>query len=517
MEDRCNIDVILGLINNRENKNVDFKEKIDFTNQKQKNRLAEDSVAFANAEGGTIILGVEDSTRELKGIGAPFNRDQVVQSITDLTDPPVDVSVDSIEIGAALIGIIKISRGKMVHRLRNDRTVYIRRDGINYKATSEEIVQLYDERDYTSRVYLSEPEKLHSFDNGVLIFPEVNQPYRKITKSGELEQLAESPVFLPEFSRWTSAPEFGDTKGSILVSYPLLEHMNHKKFIEKVTEVESLLGTLSRYLDLGASPTLYWSISSNGTLCYGCGSDTLLKAFEDGELGVISIVACGDSRGSDQQRSFLFLISGYCKAKREEMIVVQDREIRLYLSFIPFSTGWFRALFSPFLDENRIPFNILSYELVHPRLRVWRSVVRPRILVPIRGIIRRYKYMSIDTQFIGAAIADTKWFDPEFYKIETEWRGGNVKGDRYFSEKIFKKFDNEIRKCPIELLSECVVSLTNPVTCYDDIESHNTTSFHLPLIKHLELEVIGHTVHVLGINASPEEDLGSRNSYLNTH
>ncbi len=132
MNDRCNIDVIRDLINNRENKNVDFKEKIDFTNQKQRNRLAVDSVAFANAEGGTIILGVQDDTREIKGIGVPFNHDQVVQSITDLTDPPVDVSVDSVEIGAALIGIINISRGKMVHRLRNDRTVYIRRDGINY-------------------------------------------------------------------------------------------------------------------------------------------------------------------------------------------------------------------------------------------------------------------------------------------------------------------------------------------------------------------------------------------------
>ncbi len=509
MNDRCNIDVIRDLINNRENKNVDFKEKIDFTNQKQRNRLAVDSVAFANAEGGTIILGVQDDTREIKGIGVPFNHDQVVQSITDLTDPPVDVSVDSVEIGAALIGIINISRGKMVHRLRNDRTVYIRRDGINYKATSEEIVQLYNERDYSARVYLSEPEKLHCFDNGVFILPGVNQPYRKIIKSGSLEQLAESPVFLPEFSRWTSAPEFGDTKGSILVSYPILEHVNHKKFIEQVAEVESQLGTLSRYLELGASPVLYWSISSDGSLCYGCGSDTLLRAFEDGELGVISIVACGDFRGSDQQRSLLLLISGYCKTKSGDMIIIQDQEVRLYLSFIPFSTSWFRTIFSPFVDENRIPFDILSYELVHPRLRVWRSVVRPKILVPIRGIIRRYKYMSTGTQFIGAVIADTKWFDPEFYKIETEWRGGNAEGDRDFSERIFKKFDSEMRECPIELLSECIVSLTNPVTCYDDIESHNTTSFHLPLIKHLELEVIGHTVHVLGLNSSPIEDVGS--------
>jgi hypothetical protein len=506
MDKRCNIDVIRGLINNREDKNIDFKEKIDFTNKKQKNRLALYSVAFANAEGGTIIVGVVDRTREVKGMGAPFDHDQVVQSITDLTDPPVDVSVDSVEIDGDLVGIIKISRGTTVHRLRNDRTVYIRRDGINYKATSEEIVQLYNERDYSTRVYLSEPEKLQSCDNGLYILPGANQPYRKISKSGGLEQLAESPVFLPEFSRWISAPEFGKTEGSVLVSYPIFERVNHKKFIEQVAEVESQLSTLSRYLELGASPALYWSISSDGCLCYGCGSDTLLRAFEDGELGVISIAACGDFRGSDQQRSLLLLISGYCKAKMGDMTIVQDQEIRLYLSFIPFSTGWFRALFSPFVDEDKIPFDILSYELVHPRLRVWRSVVRRRILVPIRGIIRRYKYPSIDTQFIGAAVADTNWFNPGFYRIETEWRGGNVERDQELSERIFKKIEreNEIRECPVGLLSECIVSLTNPVKCYDDIESRETTHFYLPLIKHLELDVIGHTVHVLGLNSSPK-------------
>ena len=58
---------------------------------------------------------------------------------------------------------------------------------------------------------------------------------------------------------------------------------------------------------------------------------------------------------------------------------------------------------------------------------------------------------------------------------------------------------------PIELLNECVVSLTNPIPSYDDIESRKIKGFSLPLVKHLELEVIGHTVHVLGLNASPIE------------
>jgi hypothetical protein len=72
-------------------------------------------------------------------------------------------------------------------------------------------------------------------------------------------------------------------------------------------------------------------------------------------------------------------------------------------------------------------------------------------------------------------------------------------------ETEIENIDNKrrIMKCPIELLPECVLSLTNPVPPYEAIESREITSFYLPLIKHLELNVIDHKVHVLGLNASP--------------
>ncbi len=499
------IDVIRQLINNRENKSIDFKRLVDFSHDRSKNRLAQDVISFANAEGGTIIVGVDDRTRHIIGIPTPLDHDQIVQSITDLTEPPVDISIDTIEIDGRLLGLIRIQRGKTVHRLRKDRTVYLRRDGINYIATPEEIAQLLDERDYSSRVYLSEPNKLFSSDNGVMMLSGEEQPYMRITKQGGLENLAECPVFLPEFSRWISAPEFGDTEGSLMVSYHDLDYMRHNDFIAQVAKVENQLSLLARYLDFGLQGVLNWSISSHGAICYGRGSETLLKALEKGELGVISITACGEFRGSNQQRSFLLLICGYCKSRKQDITLVQSREMRLYLSALPVSNGWVRALFSPLLNEDIIPFSLLSYELVHPRLRVWRPVVRPNLIVPMKGIIGRYQYQSSDDAQIGAAIADTRWFDPKLYKTETEWQGGNVGRDQDFKERVFEtiKNDSKIVKCPIELLNECVVSLTNPIPPYDDIESQNIKGFSLPLIKHLELEVIGHTVHVLGLNASP--------------
>jgi hypothetical protein len=498
-------DDVLRLILNRENKNIDFKIAVDLSHDRFKNRLAQDVVSFANVEGGTIIVGVDDKTRKIIGIAAPLDHDQIVQSITDLTDPPVDVSIDTIEIEGRLVGLIKIQRGKAVHQLRKERTVYLRRDGINYKATPDEIAQLLDERDFSSRVYLSEPYKCFSSDNSVVTLSGEVEPYRKIAKKGGLDPLAECPVFLPEFSRWISAPEFGDTKGSLMVSYPGVGYIKHNDFIAQVSKVENQLSSLARYLEFGIEGVLDWSISSDGAMCYGRGSESLLKALDNGELGAISITTCGEFRGSTHQRSFLLLISGYCKSRQQYVTFVKDWEIRLYLSTLPVSNAWVRALFSPFLDENTMPFSLLSYELVHPRLRVWRSVVGPTLIVPIKGVIGRYKIDSGDYQAIGAAIADTQWFNPKYYKVETEWQGGNASRDQAFSERLFKTIDNDrrIMKCPIELLPECAISLTNPVPSYEDIESGDIRGIYLPLIKHLELNVIGHKVHVLGLNASP--------------
>jgi hypothetical protein len=499
------IETIRRLIKNREDKRIDFKRLIDLSNDRNKSRLAQDVVSFANAEGGTIVVGVDDKTRDEIGIPTPLSHDQIIQSITDLTDPPVDISIDSVEKeDGNFFGIISIQRGKAVHRLRKERTVYIRRDGINYIATPEEITQLSDERDYSSRVYLSEPIKLFSSNNGVIMLSKEEQPYRRIKKWGSLEHLAEAPVFLPDFSRWISAPEFGDSQGPLMINYYDLGYLKHQEFIAQVVEVEQQLNSLANYIDFGLQGVLEWSLSSDGTLCCGRGSETLMKAFDNGELGVITIISCGEFRGSNHQRSFLLLMSGYCKSREQGITFVKDREIRMYLSFLPISNGWIRSLFSPVLKDELMPFSLLSYELVHPRLRVWRSSSR-HYQVPIKGIIGRYQFQAGDDSQIGAVLADTSWFDPKAYMIQTEWKGGNNGRSKESTNLIFERIDDDrkITNCPIELLNECIISLTNPVPSYEDIMSGNTIGFGLPLIKHLELKVIGHTVHVMGLNASP--------------
>ena len=497
-------DDILELINGRENKDVDFKISIDISGKKAKN-LAIDAISFANAKGGLIIVGVEDKTKKMIGLSAPLDHDRIIQSITDSTYPPVDAYVDTVTISDKFIGTIRFQPGNTVHRLQN-QDVYIRRDGINYRATPEEIVRLADERDYLSRVYFSDSSGLYSSDDKAVLLSGEEEPYRKVNKTGGLTNLAECPVFLPEFSRWTPVPEFGNTQGMLMVNYRGFDHIQHDNFIDKVSEVENLLNRLNRYIDRGMQGVLNWSISSFGTVCYGCGSGTLFQAFEDGELGAITICACGDFRGASHQRSFILLISGYCKSRECNLALVQDWEMNIYLSTIPITHGWIRALFSPFMNEDDFPFTLSSYELVHPRFRVWRPVLRQRVFVPIKGIIGQYRYSSSRKPvMMGAAIANTEWFNPRLYRLDVEWNRSRSNRDLSSIERARTDIETEARisGCPVRLLGECVVSLTNPVPLYDDIESGDASHFYPPLIKHLELGVTGHNVHVIGLNASP--------------
>jgi len=501
------LDDIRDLINGRENKDVDYKVTIDLSKPKTKKDLAIDAISFANARGGIIVIGVENKTRAIIGLSKPLDHDRTIQSITDLTYPPVDAYADTVTIDDKMIGIIRFQLGKSVHRLQN-QDVYIRRDGINHRATPEEIVRLADERDYLSRVYFSDSFESYSSDNKTILLSGEEKPYRKVGKTGGLTNLAECPVFLPEFSRWTPVPEFGATRGMLMVNYQGFDYIRHDYFVDKVSEVENLLNKLNRYIDNGMQGVLNWSISSFGTLCYGCGSDTLLQAFKDGELGAITICACGDFIGASHQRSFLLLISGYCKSKEGNFTLVQDWEINIYLSAIPITHGWIRALFSPFLNEDAFPFTLSSYELVHPRFRVWRPVNRSDVTVPIKGIIGRYRYSSnSETIIMGAALANTEWFNPQLYNLDVDWERSYTNRDSAAIESAWgmEEVENEprISGCPVGLLSECVVSLTNPVPLYDDIVSGDVSRFHLPLIKHLEIGVIGHNVHIIGLNASP--------------
>ena len=78
-----------------EDNSIEFKE-VTFAGEKikgpRRNELADELAAFANGRGGTLVLGVDDKTREVVGI--PEDRQDLVERyvaevVHDAIDPPL--------------------------------------------------------------------------------------------------------------------------------------------------------------------------------------------------------------------------------------------------------------------------------------------------------------------------------------------------------------------------------------------------------------------------------------------
>ena len=81
-----------------ENKNIEFKREIP----KNHGKFLKDVIAFANSSGGKVIIGIEDETGIVRGIGeqSPFKlSDTISTMIPDACAPQIAsaISVSTIE------------------------------------------------------------------------------------------------------------------------------------------------------------------------------------------------------------------------------------------------------------------------------------------------------------------------------------------------------------------------------------------------------------------------------------
>ena len=81
-------DEIRFLINQGEGYNLEFKESFS-------NSIAREICAFANANGGKILLGITDDG-EIKGISITNSLKSRIQDIARNLDPPLDVTIRSV-------------------------------------------------------------------------------------------------------------------------------------------------------------------------------------------------------------------------------------------------------------------------------------------------------------------------------------------------------------------------------------------------------------------------------------
>ena len=141
---------LLSLIKRDEGLKLDFKLKLDLSNESGKKELAKDICAIANSSGqrGYIVVGIQDKTKNIIGIKKDdmFKEEQIQQIITSRCEPPIPLRVDFIDINKKTIGVISIyDGGQKPYQVRENGAFYIRRGSTTDVMRKQELVALLEE------------------------------------------------------------------------------------------------------------------------------------------------------------------------------------------------------------------------------------------------------------------------------------------------------------------------------------------------------------------------------------
>lgn len=131
-----------------ESSNVEFKREIPARHEK----LLKDIIAFSNCSGGKVVIGIEDGTNIVYGIGDqnPFRlSDAISNMISDACEPQIDPSISVQTLDDQTVLVIDVAPGRYrPYYLRaegRERSSYIRINGTSRPADSRKIQGL--ERD----------------------------------------------------------------------------------------------------------------------------------------------------------------------------------------------------------------------------------------------------------------------------------------------------------------------------------------------------------------------------------
>lgn len=139
----------LNLLKKIEGPKLDFKQCINIDSDGGKKELAKDVCAIANSRGGRgyLIIGVEDKTKKILGIGeANFDEEKIQQIISSRIDPPIPISLEIFKYEGEKIAIITIYDGpQKPYQMRDNGSFYIRRGSTNDTMRKQEIVSALEE------------------------------------------------------------------------------------------------------------------------------------------------------------------------------------------------------------------------------------------------------------------------------------------------------------------------------------------------------------------------------------
>lgn len=129
---------LLNIIENGENSYIEFKE--EGTKAKE---LAEEIVAFANSEGGTILIGVSDDGK-IKGITDKNIEEKIMNVCRNNCIPNIIPVYESVELDGLRISVVNIPKGLNKPYYTVDHKYYIRVGTTKRIASREELMRLFE-------------------------------------------------------------------------------------------------------------------------------------------------------------------------------------------------------------------------------------------------------------------------------------------------------------------------------------------------------------------------------------
>lgn len=126
---------------------LEYKEKLPDTRDEKRN-VFKTVVAFANGAGGSIVFGIEDETKLIRGLPGklPVERRRLTDLVRDLVSPSPRVSVEAANIDGRHLLVLHVQPGDgTIYALivdGNKPEYYVRRDGTTFYARPDELLAL---------------------------------------------------------------------------------------------------------------------------------------------------------------------------------------------------------------------------------------------------------------------------------------------------------------------------------------------------------------------------------------
>ncbi len=135
-----NRETLLQIINQGENASVEFKNT-----SVRAESLAREFVAFANSQGGVVLIGIEDSG-EISGMSGEKNFEEWCSNVArNNVHPPLDIHFSTLELEGKAIGIVRVPKGKDKPYQTSDSRFFIRVGSTNRAASINELMRLFQQ------------------------------------------------------------------------------------------------------------------------------------------------------------------------------------------------------------------------------------------------------------------------------------------------------------------------------------------------------------------------------------